>query len=180
MSTTSTQHGQVPKLRPPESWDEVDAHLARLRHLESRLAGVDADYDEKLVKLQEAKADAARDLIAEKGLLEQQVYGYMKAARAHLPPTQKSVKLQHGQVGWRKGSVKVKLTSSEAFTLQALKAQGRLDCIKVTEKLDKTAVKTLPGPARVQAGIALEQSEATFIKLKAEEVVAPPDAGGEA
>lgn len=153
------------------TWEGADRALGVLRLIAARLDGVNATFDARIQALQEQKAARAADLLEHRKRIEELLEGFAPGARRSMPATRKSMKLVHGVIGWRKSAAKLKYTTSAKYTMQALKARGHTDCVKVKESIDKAALKKLSDTERAHVGVALVSSEVFFYELNGDPIV---------
>ena len=134
-----------------QSWDEVDATLAKIGQADRELQLIEAAANERIEEIKAAMKKDAQPVLDRKATLELSVKEYCDANRAEFAKV-KTKALTFGEVGYRT-STKI-MIKRVAETLQALKDLAFTACIRTKEEPDKEAMKALTDEQLAEIGAA--------------------------
>ena len=168
-------------IRTVASWQDVDVALGVLRLCDARKAGIAAELDVQIQALQQKKAELLKPLDVKVDRVEKLVEAFVTEHRAQIDngksKTQKSRKLVHGSVGFKKDAPQVLFVTSEKATLKLIGVRGLTDCVRITEAVDKGKVKDLSKSEQAAIGVRVAQKEDFFYKLNVDQPVEYPKPG---
>ncbi|MCB1520657.1 MAG: host-nuclease inhibitor Gam family protein [Hyphomicrobiaceae bacterium] len=154
----------TPSQQVPQSIAEVEAILGRIGELTATLKENAAAVEAHIAILREREVAQRAPLDAEVARLETQVRDYCNAHRAELTNggRSKSVRLATGTVSWRKGRMRVRLSSAEDDVLTALRAAKLTRFIRVVEEVDKAEMLRQPAQAARVPGVEIIEASETI------------------
>ncbi len=161
------------EVRALNEWSDVDRALLALRVCQVELETIGAVHDAQIQVHQEAKQKALAPIVARVERMQERLESFVTENRGQMDG--QSVSLTHGRVGFRKTAAKVKLLRDAEQVLEMLALRNHDDCIAVTKKIDKKAVKDLPGGELAICGIHVHDGERFFVKLAKSPAVVYPD-----
>lgn len=173
---------KIRDIRKIEAWEDADRALGVLRQSDALVAGISAAYDAQIQVIQEAKQKAVQPHIDRTERVAVMLETFVLANRATLgkKPTNKSRKLVHGTVGFKKGKDRLVFVQAEEWVRARLKARNQIECIVTTEKLDNKAIAALPPSEMALIGAKISTGEDEFYyKLNTDAPIEYPDVEAE-
>jgi phage host-nuclease inhibitor protein Gam len=153
------------------SWEEVDESVKRYGLLRLQREEFEAELHRKVTELRDGSAREVAPIAAEMETLERGIKEFSEAHRPDLEPAKSRV-LNFGTVGFRLTSrLQIK---SVAATLEALKAQGLVACIRVKEEPDKEALREYPDETLEKVGVRRVQDDTFFFEPNVERIRSMP------
>ena len=147
-----------------KDWAAVDGALRDIRECQHALTEMSVERDRRLDDIKSEYAGKALPLENRIKRLESDVKAYVDAHRAEL--TGKSRRLTFGTVGYRLSSKLILPTQKAADAIAILKAAGRYELLKITESLDREALKKQPETLLDKIGAYVQQSDTFFYDVQ--------------
>lgn len=145
-------------------WPSVDTALRDIRECVHTLKELEVERDRRMDDVRTAYTEKATPLQNRIKRLEGDVKTFVDAHRAEL--TGKSRRLNFGSVGYRISSRLVIPNGKAAEILAALKSLGRNECYKVTETLDREALKRQPPDFLESLGMYINQRDEFYYDVQ--------------
>ncbi|MEG1752762.1 MAG: host-nuclease inhibitor Gam family protein [Christensenella sp.] len=149
------------------SWAEVDRAMHELQVLVHDLNEISLQRDRKITEIKDESAKVATVFQNRIKKHEAEIREFTLAHRAEL--NGKSRKMNFGRLGFRI-STALKLPTKGVDVLQKLKELGLHKCIKITETVDKDAMRRLPSNILLNTGAYIKQTEDFYYELDSEEL----------
>ncbi len=149
------------------SWNEVNEALGKIRENTITIRRAEAAMNNQITAIKSAFSEKTVPLFAENAELEKEIEFFTKAHISEFTD-RKTKEMTYGKVGFRKVSEIV--TRNVKAIIEACKQHGMLDCIKVSEKLDKEALEKYADSAIETVGAHRKEGEKYFYDIDLEEL----------
>lgn len=139
-----------------KNWEEVDECLKQISDAENEVTKIEATMNQDIAKIKAAASEQSemhKEAIKVNG---SKIKEYVTAHRDELKG--KSRALTFGTVGFRM-STKLLLPKTIKDVIQKLRERGMMDCVVVSENVDKDAIKKYPETKIQAVGGYLQQSD---------------------
>ena len=123
-----------------ETLEDADQALHKLAEAMRKIQAIEADAEAKISRITEEKIQEAKPIHEQIEIMEQELVNFMEKNRASLFSLERSQQLNYGTIGYRKSS-KIKICKD---TMKLIKDFKYLDGLRITEKLNKEAMKDWP------------------------------------
>lgn len=149
------------------NWDEINQALKELGDIDRDVTRIEADMNRKI---NDIKADAERDaaaLLERRKRLETNVQEYTESYSDEFKVS-KSKKFMYGSVGFRKATSIT--TRNIKAIIEALKQNKMLDCITVSEKINKEELEKYDDVSLGKIGAKRKVEDKFFYELSEERI----------
>ncbi len=147
-----------------KDWVGVDNALRDIRECQHALTELGVDRDRRLDDIKSDYTQKATPLENRIKRLESDVKTFVDAHRAEL--TGKSRRLIFGTVGYRLSSKLILPPAKVADAIAALKAMGHSELLKITESLDREALKKQPEKLLDQIGAYVQERDTFYYDVQ--------------
>lgn len=144
-------------------WNAVDAALCEIRECHHSMTELGVERDRQIDSIKEDYASRLLPFQNRIKGLEADIRAYVDAHRAEL--VGKSRTLNFGVVGYRVSHKLMLPAGRVADAIATLKALGRTELIKVTESLDREALKKQPADLLEQVGAYIRPSDEFYYSV---------------
>lgn len=149
------------------NWDEVNQALKEVADIDRKVTRIEADMNNKINDIKADAERAATSLLERKKILETNIKEYTESYADEFKVT-KSKKFMYGTVGFRKTS-KITMKNIKAI-IEALKQNKMLDCITVTEKINKEELEKYDDASLEKIGVKRNVKDRFFYELSEERI----------
>jgi phage host-nuclease inhibitor protein Gam len=149
------------------NWDEVNQAIKEIGDIERRISTIENDMNERINSI---KAESERDsasLLDRKTKLEKNVQEFTESYSNEFI-TAKSKKLLYGTVGFRKTAT-ITIRNIKAI-IEACKQNKMLDCITVTEKLNKEELEKYDDASLLKIGAKRKVGDKFYYEVNTERI----------
>ncbi|GAB4327429.1 MAG: hypothetical protein Kow0037_00980 [Calditrichia bacterium] len=129
------------EIKPLRDLSEADDALFRIAQLRLELKRIDAEAETAINEIKEKAGREAQPILEEIKRLENGVFAFSEYNRDMLFLNKKTIELNFGFLGYRKGRDRITVKKT---TVDKLKALGRMDAIIVKESANKEVLITFP------------------------------------
>jgi len=153
------------------TWKQVDELLMRAGELQRNLDEVNEQMTARIAAIKEEHKRLTAGV-------QEELDKVLKSLEVFAEKNQdgfrgkRSRKLNHGTIGWRR-SAQLKLTKKPKEVIELLRKKGMDDCVKVSERVDKTKLREYPEETLEQVGATVVQLDVFFVESEKHEVVNP-------
>lgn len=149
----------------PQTRDEAAAHIRSIGDLNREVARIELDLNDTIAGLKqaaEAKADPLKERVT---ALTEGLKAWAEANRAALTNNErtKTADLGTGKISWRFRPARVSLRGKVEEIVDRLKSLGLQRFIRVSEEVNKEALRADPDTARSVSGVSIGSEGEDFI-----------------
>ena len=150
----------------------MDKAMADLAAHQREINRIEAELNEEIDRLKAEAEGLAREHLAGIKIAEAKLEAAAAAGRKDIFGDSKTLKLTHGEIGFRSATALVLASKSTnwAKVLDALIDGWRLDAVRVTREVNKDVLKTWPAAALAAFEVKLRTSEKFFAKPDVEKI----------
>ncbi|MBF0139817.1 MAG: host-nuclease inhibitor Gam family protein [Magnetococcales bacterium] len=125
-----------------QNLDDADRSLAEISDLQRRIEGIEADLNDAIDRHKDEAANLAAPLRERYKVLSDGLAVFGELQKDNIFATKRTVNLVFGALGFRKSAeIKAATGKKLADVLEALKVHRFLEAVKVTEKINKDAMR---------------------------------------
>lgn len=149
-----------------KDWSEVDEALCDIRECLHALKECQVERDRRIDDVKTDYAQKATPLEDRIKRLENDIKAFVDAHRAEL--NGKSRRLLFGTVGYRLSSKLILPSAKVPNVITTLKSLGRTELLKISESIDREALKKQPSSLLSQLGAHIQQSDTFYYDVQEE------------
>lgn len=145
-----------------ENWDEVATSLKNIGQCRMRIKKAENALNASIAEMKESYEEQIKEDLETAEDLEEQVKLFTNAHKADFAD-KKTKEFTYGKVGFRKSTEII--TRNVKAIIEACKQHKMIDCIKVSEKLDKDVMATYDDKALTAVGAKRSDKENYFMQV---------------
>lgn len=160
-------------LVPIASREEADQLLRRIGELQLQVQTYEAEAEKEITEIQSQLQDHTTPLHESIEQYRKSLEAYATANRGKLFGKKKSLQLQFGRIGWKKGNPTLEVDDEDGLVdliRRRLKGLAK-QLIRIKESADKTALKKLSTEQLARIGCRLEATERFYAETEPTESV---------
>ena len=144
------------------SWADVDNALRQLGECENQLTEIEVELNRQQAQAKKAAGEKAAPLQEQHKALTADIRKFVKAHRKELDG--KTKKLSHGETGFRLSTSCVIPAGKEDAVIQMLKKLNMLDCLNITERVNRDVLKTYPEEIVARTGAYIQPIDKFWVQ----------------